>query len=164
MKNTDRFLIGIVVGIIVLVVAAFAITLLRPETAYKADDTPENVAHNYLLAFEQEDFERAYAYLSPDLEGYPADLNTFMHDVQTNRWNFGFEQNHTLAIESGRSFGEFYLVTVRETNFYNNGLFESQPSMSTFTLRLKQVGGEWKLVDGQIYFWGCWNQLTSYCR
>ena len=146
MKHTDRFLIGIVIGIVALVIAAFAITLQRPKASYKTDDTPENVAHNYLLAFEQEDFERAYAYLSPDLEGYPADLNAFMHDVQANRWEFGYERNHTLNIEGSRPSGEFTLVNVRETTFYNNGLFESQPSVSTFTLRLKQLDGQWKVV------------------
>ncbi len=164
MKSTDRFLVGIVIGILVLVIAAFAITLFRPDTIYKTDDTPENVSHNYLLAFEKGDYERAYSYLSPELEGYPQDLDAFMHDVQANRWEFGFDRNHTLSIENGRSLGEFYLVTVRETNFYNSGPFQSQPDVSTFTLRLKQINGEWKLVDGQIYFWNCWALVLSHCR
>ena len=58
MKNTDKFLIGIVVSIILLVVIVFAVVLTRPEPAYQTDDTASGVAHNYLLAIQREEFER----------------------------------------------------------------------------------------------------------
>jgi hypothetical protein len=75
MKSTDKFLIGIVVGIVLLVVAAFVITLARPEPTYQVEGTPESVAHNYLLALQKEDYQRAYGYLSPTLKGYPVRLS-----------------------------------------------------------------------------------------
>jgi hypothetical protein len=48
-------------------------------------------------------------FLSPDLDGYPADLEMFIQDIQRNRWDFGYERNHTLAIESARNIGNFPL-------------------------------------------------------
>ena len=41
MKSTDKFLIGIVVAIVLLIIAALAVTLTQPEPTYLAEDTPE---------------------------------------------------------------------------------------------------------------------------
>lgn len=164
MKNNDRFLIGIVIGVLILVVAAFVVTLMRLKASYQPDETPENIAHNYLLAIEQQDYERAYNYLSPDLDGYPADLGTFIQDLQQNRWEFGYDRDHTLTIESTRNIGSLSIVTVRETIFYNNGLISSNTSTNEFKLQLKMVGDDWKVVNGDVYFWSCWSKLESYCR
>jgi len=46
MKITDKFLIGSVAGVILLVSVAFAVAFLRPKPTYQSDDTPEGVAHN----------------------------------------------------------------------------------------------------------------------
>lgn len=64
MKNTDKMLIAIVIGIVLLVVIALAITLTRPEPTYQAEDNPEGITHNYLLALQKKDYERAYVLLS----------------------------------------------------------------------------------------------------
>jgi hypothetical protein len=70
MKGTDRFLIGIVAGVVILVVAVLAIALLRPnQPSYEPDDTAEGVAHNYLLALQLEDYGRAQGCLSRSLPG-----------------------------------------------------------------------------------------------
>lgn len=164
MKNNDRFLIGIVGGILILIVAAFVVTLAQPKASYKPDETPENVAHNYLLAIEQQDYQRAYNYLSSDLKGYPADLGIFVQDLQRNRWNFGYNRDHTLTIVSARNIGSLSIVTVKETIFYNNGFISSNTSTNDFTLQLKKTGNDWKVVNGEKYFWPCWSKLESYCR
>lgn len=163
MKDTDRFLIAIVTGILVLIITAFIITAVRQQPSYRTESTPEDVVHNYLLALEQRDYERAYSYLSPGLEGYPEDLEMFIQDVQRNRWNFGYERDHSLVVESGRQSGTNYLVNVRETIFFRD-LFPRDPSSSVFTLRLAETRQGWQLIGGDQYFWNCWANLQSYCR
>ena len=54
MKTTDKILIGIVAGIILLIIVALVVTLSRPEPTYQPEDTPEGIAHNYLLALQKE--------------------------------------------------------------------------------------------------------------
>jgi hypothetical protein len=67
----DRFLIGILVGIAVLVVVALAVFFIRRDTqTYMAEDAPEGVVHNYVLAVLNDDYEKAYGYLA-DLENKP---------------------------------------------------------------------------------------------
>lgn len=67
----DRFLTGILVGIAVLVVVALAVFFIRRDTqTYVAEDTPEGVVHNYVLAVLNGDYQKAYGYLA-DLEHKP---------------------------------------------------------------------------------------------
>ncbi len=159
MKNTDKFLIGIVAGVLVLVIAAFAVAFLRPKPAYQSEDMPEGVAHNYLFALEQADYERAYGYLSPTLKGYPASAEAFTDDVHDYSWTFRLENSTTLEVESTRLTGDRAFVTVRETTFYEGGLFNSGEYSNTFDVTLVQVAGsgEWKIISSDSYWAWCWD-------
>jgi hypothetical protein len=66
----DRFLIGILVGIGVLVVAALAVFFTRQQVSYDPQQTPEAVVHNYVLAVLNKDYEKAYGYMA-DLDDKP---------------------------------------------------------------------------------------------
>ena len=67
----DRFLIGILIGIGVLVVAALAVFFTRSDTqTYGSEDTPEGVTHNYVVAILNKDYEKAYTYLA-ELDNKP---------------------------------------------------------------------------------------------
>lgn len=68
----DRFLIGILVGIGLLIVVALAVFFLRQGSQdYLAEELPDGVTHNYIFALQRGDYERAYGYLA-DKEGKPA--------------------------------------------------------------------------------------------
>jgi hypothetical protein len=67
----DRFLIGILVGIGVLIVIALALFFTRQDSKqYIPNDTPEGVVNNYVLAIYNKDYEKAYTYLA-DLDHKP---------------------------------------------------------------------------------------------
>ena len=156
MKSTDKFLVGIVAGIVLLIIVAFVVTLARPEPTYQAEDTPEGVAHNYLLALQQEDYERAYGYLSPTLEGYPVSAEEFARDVRDHSWSFRLDEDITLAVESSRVIGNRAVVDVRESRFYDGDLFDSSQSTTVFEMELQLEDGEWKIVHSNCYFAWCW--------
>jgi len=61
----DRFLLGILVGIGILVVIALVLFFVRQDKQeYVMDDVPEGVVHNYALALYQGDYQKAYGYLA----------------------------------------------------------------------------------------------------
>jgi len=67
----DKFLIGILIGIGVLIVLALALFFTRQDKAdYIAENNPEGVVHNYILAILNKDYQKAYGYLA-DLENKP---------------------------------------------------------------------------------------------
>jgi len=168
MKGTDKFLIGIVVGVIILIGAAFAVALSRPEPTFQPEDTPEGVAHNYLLALQKKEYERAYGYLSPTLEGYPDSVETFIDDIDRNSWQFRElqEGSITLAVETTDITGERAEVVVRENQFRQGGLFDSNQSDRTFnmSLRFDKARNAWKITGSNSYWVYCWGIGNDDCR
>lgn len=160
MKGTDKFLIGIVAAVVVLVGAVLALALLRPsQPSYRPDDTPEGVAHNYLLALQLEEYERAYNYLSPALSGYPDDLDAFEDDVDDNRWSFGYyDDDLSLSVETVDISGDRAKIIVRKTQFYRGGLFDSGQHSTTFEMTLSREGEAWKVAESDRYWASCWEK------
>jgi hypothetical protein len=159
MKNIDKFLLGIIAGIILLVGVAFVVALGRPKPTYQPEATPEGVAHNYLFAIQQEDYTRAYNYLSPSLEGYPTSADKFSEDLNDYAWQVRELKNQsvTLAVDSTRFVDDRATVTIRETHFYRGDLFNSNQYTTTFDMTLKQENGEWKIIRSNSYWASCWD-------
>ena len=157
-KSTDKFLLGIVGGVLLLVVVAFVVTYLRPKPSYQPDDTPDGVAHNYLLALQQKDYARAYTYLSPTLKGYPANLEVFVSNVNQLRWNFQPGGSAaTFAIASTQLVSETAIITVEEFSYYNSGLLARNPDRRAFDMRLRREQNAWKIVSSSAYWAFCWD-------
>lgn len=155
MKQTDRFLIGIIAGIVALVVVALALALTRTPQGYLPDTTPGNVAHNYVLAIKQRDDERAYGYLSPDLKGYPTTVDVFASNTERYSWEFN-RDSATLTIGDERVTGERAVVTLNETRFNEGGLFGSNQYTTSFTVTLRRQGETWRIVSADSYWSTCW--------
>ena len=163
MKSTDRFLIVIVAGVVLVVGVTIAVVLLRSgEAAYQPDDTAEGVAHNYLLALQWEDYARAHSYLSPDLPGYPSSVQEFTDDVEGNTWSFaGYGDNVSLAVEAVDVNGDQAEVSVRRTRFYSGGVFDSGHSSITFEMTLRREEGAWRVAESERYWYGCWSKPSG---
>jgi hypothetical protein len=157
-KGTDKFLLAIVAGIVLLVGVVLGVALLRPnEPSYQPDDTPEGVAHNYLLALQLGEYERALGYLSPSLPGLPADVESLERDVEDYRWSFGYSDNDvSLAIEAVNVTGDRAKVVVRKTQFYQGGLFDSGQHSQTFDMTLRREEGAWQVANSDRYWADCW--------
>lgn len=156
MKQTDRFLLAIIAGVVALVVVALALALTRSPQGYLPETTPGAVAQNYVLALKQRDDERAYGYLSPELRGYPATVEAFAADVESYSWQFSHD-SATLAVGSERISGERAVVTLNETRFYQGGLFGSSQYTTSFDVTLRRQGEAWKIVGADSYWASCWS-------
>ncbi|NCF69668.1 MAG: hypothetical protein GWP61_27285 [Chloroflexi bacterium] len=156
MRKTDKYLIAIVAGIVLLVIAAFAFVLLSPEPQYRGDDTPEATVHNYLLALQQEDFERALSELSQDVPNRPEDSSEMEWDITEYPWQFELQDDTSLIIVGSRITGERAIVTVAETRSY--GIFPGDVSTQEIVMRLKQEENGWKLIGGKSYWADDWEK------
>lgn len=158
MKGTDRFLVIVVAGVILIVIAAFVVAFVtsnRP--SYQPQDSPEGVANNYLLALQLQEYDRAYSCLSPALPGYPEGVEAFERDVEDHRWEFDYYDNTvSLAIEAVDVDGDRATIIVRRTTFRQGGLFDSGQSSTIFEVELRQEGGAWKVIDATRYWATCW--------
>ena len=151
MKN-DKFLLGIVAGIVLLVIVALAVVLLRvpKNEEYVADNTPKGVVHNYFLALPRKDFEKAYSYLSDDLKAKP-DLDEF-----TRQMDDSSRAETSLQIRQTRIGDVHTQVDVSITTYRPGGLFDSSSytTQDTVFLRAAGDGGQWKLIEFPYPYWG----------
>ena len=145
----DRFLTGILVGIGVLVVVALAVFFTRKDSqTYVADDTPEGVVHNYVLAVLNKDYEKAYGYLA-DLK-YKPTYEEFRRAFLNGEVN---PQNQAVDIGSSDIAGdtatvELQLIT-NSSDPFSTGYRNQQ------TADLVKQEGAWKLtLMPQYNFWG----------
>jgi hypothetical protein len=161
MKGTDRFLIAVVVGALLLVGAVLALVLARSgPNAYRTDDSPEAVVQNYLLACQSGDTARAHGLLSLALAGYPPTVEAFERDLRTNYWS-GNGASAMLTILSSDVRGERATLRVRETVFYSTGPLERGDYGSEYTIVLRRYAEGWRIVavDGYptaLCWAGCW--------
>jgi hypothetical protein len=164
MRNSDRFLTGIVVAIAALVVVAFAVALRQPARSYLDDAAPADVVHNYLLALELGDFERAYGYLSDSLGGRPGSVAEFREQVG-DIGEAGAMIETTFRTTSDWTTGPDAFVTVHETVYHSGGLFDSGEWESSFDVRLQLEDGQWRIVASDRYWDTCWQDPTpQYCQ
>ena len=153
MKKPDKFLIAIVVTIILLV--AFTLVLLRPPPKYRDDESAEAVTHNYLLALQQGNYERALDQISHEIPNRPQDTSQMEWDVKQNEWQFDRFGDPSLLIADSNISGENATVTLKETR--TNSPIPGDINSQEITMRLKLENGAWKIVDGQASWAEDWS-------
>lgn len=158
--KSDKFLIGIVIGIVILVIVAVSVVLMRGQTEnYVADDTPAGVVHNYFLAIQREDYEKAYSYLSDEIKAKP-DLNDFILAAD----NYGYRGEASLKIGETTIENNRAQVQVAITTYSGGGLFDSGNYTSRDTVHLRATpSGEWKIFQFPYPYWGYgWNDPQNF--
>ena len=149
----DRFLIAILAAVGILVVAALLVFFfLQDSQAYGAEDTPEGVVRNYIIAISKKDFERAYTALldAPDKPSYLEFQQSFLsHRLDPS--------NVSVRITDAKTTGDNAVVnlilTHGGTRLFNGSWSEPGSAM------LVQQNGNWKIVEIPYPFWAWeWDQ------
>jgi hypothetical protein len=143
----DRFLIGILVGIGILVILALALFFTRQDNQeYVSDATPEGVVQNYILALYKDDYDKAYSYLAE------ADYKPTYNEFRQAFFNH-FLDPGSAGLEIGETeiVGEEAYVNVYLI-YSPSGPFSSG-YRNTETAHLERQGGEWKLLQMPYNFW-----------
>lgn len=145
MKN-DRFLLGILMFIIVLVVAALALYFTGgSEQAYLPEDTPEAIVHNYVLALTQSEYVKAYEYLATG-EDHPtvAEFQRFFAQTEPI-------QNAGLRVGDAELIEDQAIVRLTVT-WGSGGPFDSGYASEDSALLILEEGA-WKIQQMPYPFW-----------
>ena len=144
----DRFLIGILIGIGVLVVVALGVFFTRQDSqTYVAEDTPEGVVHNYVVAVLNKDYERAYSYLA-EREYKP----TFTQFRQSSITGNIYPEN--AALDVGTSVIADDEASVEVATIYNPSDPFSTGYRDTQRATLVKQDGNWKISLLPVFsFW-----------
>lgn len=154
MKKSSKIIIGIIGAIVLLAIVMFAVTLKN--STYQTEDKPENIAFNYLFAIQHKEYERAYGYLSPNIDGYPKDVNAFIEGLSHAISLLG-DSSATLEIDSVNRNGARVNVNITIKKFDYGGILGSGYITEHPVVTLQQdINGEWKIIDSRGYWGSCW--------
>ena len=154
----DKFLLGILVFIGLLVIAAVGLFFVRNQApAYGPEDTPQGVLLNYALALQLKDYERAYSYLQiannePTLEAFRQAFLNRQLDISNSALQIGEVTDE----DEGQTW-VFMSVTMQ---YAGSGPFNPGWSNRGYAHLVKQ-NGVWKIADLPYPYWGGdWYQPT----
>ncbi len=157
--KSDKFLIGIVAGIGLLVVVAIVVVLTRGQMEdYVADDSPAGVSHNYFLAIQRQNYNKAYSYLADDIESKP-NLDQFIITID----NFSNRAEASLQLGESSIDDNRARVEVSITTYRGGGPFDSGSYTNRDTAHLRRTAdGHWKLIEFPHPYWGYdWNKAKD---
>ena len=144
----DRFLIGILAGITLLVVVALALFFTRRGASnYTADDTVQGVLHNYVLALQKQDYQKAYSYLAkkPDKPSY----DTFRQALLNGYVNPG--QSGVEILDTTLN-GDEAIVDLAVV-YISNDPFSGGSYRSNGKALLIRQDGQWKIFEMPYNYW-----------
>jgi hypothetical protein len=151
----DRFLIGILSGILVIIVVALVLFFTRQGAQdYRTDNSPEATVFNYVLAITERDYQKAYGYLA-DLEHKPT------YDEFRQSFFNGMVSPNNVGVDVGEAHIDGDEATVEVSMVYPSSDPFSPGYSNAERALLIQQGGEWKLSSMPYNFWDFnWYQQT----
>lgn len=145
----DRFLLGILLFIVILVIAAVVLFFVRQDSqTYVPDDSPDGVLHNYALALQNRDFERAYGYLA-EQENKP-DYTTFRQAFLSRQLDLS---NNALRVGEVTNQDDSEAMASVTILYASSGPF-SEGWDTTETATLVKQQGSWKITYMPYPYWG----------
>jgi len=144
----DRFLLIILGGIGILIIAALSLFFIRQQPQeYRSEDTPDGVVHNYVLSLQLGDYQRAYNYLQNASD--KPDFNTFQQSLLRNENEFS-----RAAVQLGELniFEKDARVDVTIIHTNNDPFARSWAEKTPALLTLQD--NEWHIVSMPFPYWG----------
>lgn len=144
----DRFLIGILIAIGILVILSLALFFIRKDRLeYMSGDSPEAVVHNYALAVHEGDYQRAYGYLmeKEDKPTYEQFRQAFLtHQINVSQTGLRVGE---VDIEGDEAIVQTTVMYFSDAPFSNGWSAQE-------TAILKKQNGVWKLAQMPSAYWG----------
>jgi hypothetical protein len=147
----DRFLTGILIGVGVLVITAVALFFIRDtDQTYLDEGSPEAVVLNYVLALQNEEYDKAYAYLADEYNGdsKPGFAEFRSHFSYDHGWS-GSAAIKIISIDQEEGQAWVNVNVVQSSGSLFGGVYRSRETAILVT----DDAGEWKLIRMPYQFW-----------
>lgn len=152
MKAANRFTLGFVIAILVLIAVTVGLVLLtRAPSASLPEGTPEGTVQRFLAALQERDFPKAYSYLSLDQKGMPTTYDEWIRTqpppYQTSQpaWRATLGKITTSGNQS--------TVEVIVDVFRPGGPFENPVRTQTVLFQLTKKGDSWFITSPPYLYW-----------
>jgi len=162
MRETDRFLWGILALAALLIVASIIAVGLQGRAAEPPPEsgTPARVVWDYIQALNDERYLDAFALIAPSA---PPDATEFAAKMSRQR-NADPEMNRVSRVRFDNTVisGEKATVAVFVTTFYASGPFSDSLYERVESAQLRKIGGRWRITKFFYPYWVYdWEQRPS---
>ena len=145
--KSDRFLTAILIGIGVLALIALALFFVRRGGQdYLDDKSPTGVTHNFIVAIERDDYQKAYSYVAESAQ--KPTLDQFRTSFLSSKSN-----NTDVSVQVGSAEIAGDTANVSVVLIYNNGNPFNSTNRQPQTGQLTRKNGSWTIVQMAYPFW-----------
>ena len=150
MRSSSRLLLafGVAIGVLVIVAIVLVLTMVSKEPSPSLpEDTPEGTVERYLLALENEDYLKAYSYVSPTSDSkitYESWRGSFSTSRERPGWKATLGKSSVL--------GDAATVDVTIDVFSPSRPFANPVRTQHYTFQLKKEGSSWSITN-PVWLW-----------
>ncbi len=151
MKSSSRWLLvfGAAIGVLVIVAVVLVLTMPGRESApLLPEDTPEGIVQRYILALEDDDYLKAYDYLSPSTK----------QDLVYENWrrpgvSSRDRPGYKITLGESSVKGNEATVNLTVDIFRPDGPFDDPVSTQHITFLLEKEGTTWRITSPTYIWW-----------
>ena len=152
MKSSTRFLLGFGIAISVLVVVTVILVLtMRSSVALLPGNTPQGVVQRFLIAVQDQDYEKAYSYLQVQESGQVLSFNDW---YQTTFPSFRTSQTSWKAtLGKTVTSGNTATVEVFVDVLRPEGPFDNPVQTNGISFQLTKMADGWFITSRPVLYW-----------
>ena len=147
-RQPDRFLIGIVAGLVILLIAAaISVVFLRQPVQDLPADTPGGTVQRFYTALQNKNYTEAYNYLSPNMAKKPT-LQEFTNYNTSYDVLGSYNSQQRIHIDNVTANGDDATVPATITTYYNSSspFGGSYDYTTTEVFSLHNLKGAWLMT------------------
>lgn len=153
MKSSARFLLAFGIAIAVLVTVTIVLVLtVKGSTTLLPGNTPQGVVQRFLIAVQDQDYEKAYSYLQIVENGRVLSFNDW---YQTTFPSFRSSSQTTWKATLGKTVqvGDTATVEVFIDIFRPGGPFDNPVQTQDFSYQLTRTPDGWFVTSLPVLYW-----------
>ena len=152
MKSSNRFLLGF--GIVITILVIITVTLVMTNQSIApllSEDTPEGTVQRFLLAVQEQDYQKAYTYLHIEENGKKLTYDEWVQSVTPGFQTFSTSWKATLGetIVSGDTATVEVLIDI----FQPGGPFENPMRTQVESFQLRKIDDSWSIITRPWLYW-----------
>ena len=151
MNSSSKWLIIFagIIGALALLAVILVLSTQGKNVTLLAADTPQGTVQRYLIALENQDYQQAYTYLSPNMPGTMS-----YNDWLTQNQNRPAVQNSWRAtLGKTAQNGGYATVEVMIETSYPGAMMSSSQSNLPVTFDLTETGNSWLITSPTSIYW-----------
>ena len=151
MNSSSKWLVVFagIIGALALIAVVLVLSTQGKNVTLLAADTPQGIVQRYLVALEDQDYQQAYAYLSPNMSGTISYNDWLTQNQNSPATQTGWRATLGKTVQTGG----YATVDVMIETSYPGGVMSSSQYNMPITFDLTETGNSWLITSPTYIYW-----------